>query len=135
MSTKTKKRRRTDGSSPEAPTVDEHALSAAAASDSAPVSAPAEPTIVLSAVCTVKDGEALKGELLRHIGEPASVAIDAGSVERIDTAAMQLLCAFVRDRTDRSLQVTWRSVSQSVSEAARLLGVGSMLALPAEAAP
>ncbi|HEY8537246.1 MAG TPA: STAS domain-containing protein [Steroidobacteraceae bacterium] len=125
MSTKTRKRKRTYAPSRQA--------QAPAAVEQTP-SVAAEPTIVLSSICTVKDAEALKGELLRYVDEP-SVAIDAGNLERIDTAAMQLLCAFVRDRADRNLRVSWHGTPQPLFEAARLLGVGSMLALSAEATP
>ena len=90
----------------------------------------AEPLVALASNSTVKDAAALKDSLLRVLDEQSSVAIEAKSVERIDTAIIQLLCAFVRDRAARNLAVTWRGTPQPLLDAARLLGVGSLLALP-----
>jgi anti-anti-sigma regulatory factor len=82
---------------------------------------------------TVKDAAALKDTLLQVLDASGSVAIDARSVERIDTAVIQVLCAFVRDRAARNLPVVWRGTPQPLLDAARLLGVGAMLALPSQA--
>ena len=53
--------------------------------------------------------------------------------ERIDTAVIQVLCAFLRERAARNLAVTWRGTPQPLLDAARLLGVGTLLALPSQA--
>lgn len=139
MSTKTPKRKRASTPITEVtPPAVESAPSAVVESTvemKAPVAAPASSllaTIGLSSNCTVKDAGNLKRELLQLLDEPRSVAIDARSVERIDTAVVQLLCAFVRDRADRNLGVTWTCPTQPLLDAVRLLGVGSMLALATE---
>jgi anti-anti-sigma regulatory factor len=93
----------------------------------------AEPVVSLFSNSTVKDAAALKDTLLQVLDEPGSVVIEAKSVERIDTAIIQVLCAFVRDRAARNLAVTWRGTPQPLLEAARLLGIGGLLALPSEA--
>jgi anti-anti-sigma regulatory factor len=107
-------------------------LSAAA---SAPMAEPAmsEPVVALSSNSTVKDAAALKSTLEQIIEAPGSVTIDAKSVERIDTAIIQVLCAFVRDRAERNLAIAWRGTPQPLFDAARLLGVGALLALPSQA--
>jgi ABC-type transporter Mla MlaB component len=124
MSTKTTKRKRAGAAATDTATPPSSVEIAAVAACSAP-------TIGLSSNITVKDAAALKDVLVRLLDEPAVVAIDAKSVERIDTAIMQLLCAFVRDRAERSLAVTWSGTPSALLDAARLLGVGSLLALPA----
>ena len=96
---------------------------------------PAGPAIALASNCTVKDAAGLKDALLQLLDEPGTVAIDAKSVERIDTATIQLLCAFVRDRSQRNSNVTWVGAPQPLLDAARLLGVGALLSLPQEATP
>lgn len=93
----------------------------------------AEPVVRLFSNSTVKDAAALKDTLLQVLEVPGSVAIDAKSVERIDTAVIQVLCAFVRDRTARNLAVSWHGTTQPLLDAVRLLGVGSLLALPSPA--
>jgi ABC-type transporter Mla MlaB component len=108
---------------------------ASAIGEPMPAAEPSAARIGLSSHCTVKDATGLKNELLRWLDEPGSVAIDANSVERIDTAVVQLLCAFVRERAERKLGVTWTGATPSMLDAARLLGVRTLLALPTEAAP
>ena len=138
MSTKTTKRKRAAApaaTEPAAPAP----VSAPAAAPPIVVSAPpepaggAEPVVSLFSNSTVKDAAALKDTLLQVVDEPGAVAIDAKSVERIDTAVIQVLCAFVRDRAARNLAVNWRGTPQPLLDAARLLGVGTLLALPSQA--
>ena len=58
------------------------------------------------------------------------VTLDATRVERIDTAVLQLLCAFVRDAQASGIVVQWRQSSPALENAARLLNVRACLALP-----
>jgi ABC-type transporter Mla MlaB component len=58
------------------------------------------------------------------------VALDVGKVERVDTSTMQLLCAFVRDRSAQQRKVEWVGDANVIREAARLLGVEELLSLP-----
>lgn len=102
---------------------------AASRADDAVVSTPAA-TVALASNCTVKDAAALKVSLCAVVNEQEPVLLDAGSVERIDTATVQLLCAFVRERAEHSRGVTWQGTSAALLEAARLLGVQTLLALP-----
>jgi ABC-type transporter Mla MlaB component len=101
----------------------------AASTAHAPGDSPAAPTIVLASACTVKDAAALKSALCDALDDERAVALDAGAVERIDTAALQLVCAFVRDRKAQSKAVYWKSVSDAMREAARLLGAAELLCL------
>jgi anti-anti-sigma regulatory factor len=86
----------------------------------------------LSASCTVRDCVALKSALLDLLMDPQPVTINVSAVERIDTAALQLLCAFVRDRHAAGGQVLWTACTESFSEAIRLLGLQKVLAVPDE---
>jgi ABC-type transporter Mla MlaB component len=137
MSTKTTKRKRAVAS--EAPAVPQ-VVSAAVElrNEDAPVSAgdslaTSSPVVSLFSNSTVKDAAALQGTLLQVIDSPGTVAIDAKSVERIDTAVLQVLCAFIRDRAGRNLSVEWRDAPQPLLDAARLLGLEAVLALPSQA--
>lgn len=102
----------------------------AAGVEAAARSAPSQPTIVLASTCNVKDAAELKQSLCLHLDEAAPVKLDVGSVERVDTSTMQLLCAFVRDRSTQQRQVEWVGDSPIVRDAARLLGVEALLGLP-----
>lgn len=103
--------------------------SEAAVADGVAAAAPAH-AIALASNCTVKDAAALKVSLCAVVNADEPVVLDAGSVERIDTATIQLLCAFVRERVERSQAVVWQGTSAALLEAARLLGVQTLLALP-----
>lgn len=84
----------------------------------------------LSADCTVAASAALRSGLLEVLREPAAVTLDIAAVQRIDTAGIQLLAAFVRERESLGLQVEWHGSAPAFTSAARLLGVASVLRLP-----
>jgi phospholipid transport system transporter-binding protein len=85
--------------------------------------------LVLQHECMLAGATALKKSLCTLSAEKGSVTLDAGAVERIDTAALQLLAAFVRDRRLAGRPLKWRAVSAAMAGAARTLGMSSMLAL------
>ena len=121
MSTKKTKRKRA-------------ARSVAAVVDAAAPAQRSHSMIVLASNCNVKDAAELKQTLCLHLDDVAPVRVDVGSVERVDTSTMQVLCAFVRDRSAQQRQVEWLGDATVVRDAARLLGVEAMLCLP-EATP
>jgi len=102
----------------------------AAVVDAAATAQRSQPVIVLASHCSVKDAAALKQTLCVHLDDAAPVTLDVGSVERVDTSTMQVLCAFVRDRSAQQRNVEWLGDTAVVRDAARLLGVESMLCLP-----
>jgi ABC-type transporter Mla MlaB component len=87
----------------------------------------------LQSSCTVRDSVALRQALLGLIDEPAPVTLDVRAVERVDTAAMQVLCAFVRDRSAAGRAVSWLGAPEPLIEAIGLLGMSQTLGLPAAA--
>ena len=102
----------------------------AAVDDAAVPAAPSHPMIVLASNCNVRDAAELKQSLCLHLEQAAPVSLDVGSVERVDTSTMQLLCAFVRDRSAQQLAVEWIGDSPVLRDAARLLDVEALLCLP-----
>jgi ABC-type transporter Mla MlaB component len=91
-------------------------------------------TVVLPVQCLMRDAVDLKLQLLPQLEAEDTVQIDVSKVERIDASVMQVLLAFVRDRTQRQRQVEWLGMNDVIAEAARLLGLQSVLQLPVEAA-
>jgi anti-anti-sigma regulatory factor len=87
----------------------------------------APPVVALASHCSVKDASALKTTLQNAERSEEAVTIDITAVERIDTASMQLLCAFVRDRHARNQSVVWRGTSAALNEAVKLLGAGELM--------
>lgn len=90
--------------------------------------------IVLPAQCTMRDTLELKAQLLKCLESPNAVQIDAAKLEKIDAAGVQVLLAFVLDRAKQDHNVEWCAVNKTMREAARAMGLESMLRLPVEAA-
>lgn len=86
-------------------------------------------TITLAADLGIEHADALKDDLMVALATDQAVVIDGASVERLHSAAIQVLCAFVRDRQSAGLEVQWGSTSQCLREAAELLGVDRMLGM------
>lgn len=83
----------------------------------------------LAESCTIAEAEELKTALLGRLREEREVSIDAGSVRQIDTAALQLLVAFVRDRHGTGGSVCWAARSGAFDKAVALLGLREALGL------
>ena len=93
----------------------------------------ADRSVTLAAECTVAEADALKSELAGRLDEPGPVTVDVSALQRIDTAGLQLLAAFVRDRRTAGRAVEWRGQAPALQAAAGLLGLTDMLELPREA--
>lgn len=91
--------------------------------------APGQATIVLPADCRIAELPALHKQLCAALAQPST--LDGAAVERIDSAALQLLYAFGRDAGARGNPPTWTGASTPLREAADLLGLTQILALPA----
>ncbi len=94
---------------------------------------PTRGRLALSRTCTLAEAQSLKlslAALLRNVN-PVTIELDA--VERIDTASLQLLIAFARERRTGDLEVRWSGQSAAFGEAVRLLGLGGLLAPASQA--
>ncbi|HTX04430.1 MAG TPA: STAS domain-containing protein [Steroidobacteraceae bacterium] len=89
-------------------------------------------SLTLAAECTVAEAESLKAQLVRRLDEAGPVTVDVSAVQRIDTAGLQLLAAFVRDRRTAGRAVQWRGRAAALDSAAGLLGLRDMLELSGE---
>ena len=87
-------------------------------------------SLTLASECTVAEADALKSELARRLDESGTVTVDVTALQRIDTAGLQLLAAFVRDRRTAGRTVAWRGRAAALEAAAGVLGLNSMLELP-----
>ena len=79
--------------------------------------------------CTIREATQLLGQLMLRLEHSAPVYIDAAKVERIDTAALQLLVAFLSDRRARRRAVVWLECSEGLMRAAAALSLTADLAL------
>ena len=92
-----------------------------------------ESSLLLAAECTVAEADALKSELTQRLQRSEPVTLDVSALQRIDTAGLQLLAAFVRDRRTAGRAIAWRGRASALETAAGLLGLRDMLELPGEA--
>jgi ABC-type transporter Mla MlaB component len=97
----------------------------------APAAAAGSSSFTVAAECTVADASSLKSELAKLLDDTGVVTLDIGAVQRIDTAGLQLLATFVRERESHGRQVQWQGNAPSLATAAQLLGLGALLKLPA----
>jgi ABC-type transporter Mla MlaB component len=102
----------------------------AAVGEAAVPARPSQPMIVLASNCTVKDAAELKQSLCLHLDAVEPVTVDISGVQRVDTSTMQVLGAFVRDRSAQQRKVEWLGDASLLRDAARLLGIEQMLSLP-----
>jgi anti-anti-sigma regulatory factor len=93
-------------------------------------------SLKVAAVCTLREAAQFKGQLMARIGEAGDVDIDAGVVDKIDTACLQLLVAFARQLTAEGRKLSWSATTPELYRAALQVGLVDALQLPAvEAQP
>ncbi len=83
--------------------------------------------VALPAECLIASAAELRTTLLNRLSDSGNVRIDASAVERIDTASLQVLAAFARDRRADGLAVEWLDVPACLTDAAALLDLTSAL--------
>ena len=71
----------------------------------------------------------LKILMAPHLAEPRPLLLDAGQVQRVHTAGMQVLCTFVRERRSAGYETRFVGASEGFVDAARLLGLDAHLGL------
>jgi ABC-type transporter Mla MlaB component len=88
-------------------------------------------TLALAAECMVRDASSLKDSLAALLDEPHPITLDITALQRIDTAGLQVIMAFVRERAGHGRSVEWNGTAPALTSAAQLLGLTSLLRLPA----
>ena len=85
--------------------------------------------VSFDAAVGIAEARALYATLGKLFPKQAAIVLHADRLERIDTAAMQVLACFCQAARQRGLAMTWQSPSAAFREAANLLGLASMLGL------
>lgn len=86
--------------------------------------------LVLQADCTLREAAALKARLLELAPGPQGATLEGGGVQRIDTAALQLLAAFAQREKAAGRPLAWASASGVLRDAGNRLGLAAVLSLP-----
>ncbi len=95
-----------------------------------PVQISAESTETLVAFGTdveISGMRALYTQLTPLLARPMALALDAGRVERIDAAGLQILLGLCQSARLRRVPLQWRAVSPAVRQAAQRAGVDAFL--------
>jgi ABC-type transporter Mla MlaB component len=92
-----------------------------------PATGTADVAVVLPPCCTINEISALQ-DCLRAAS--VAVTVDGSAVQRIDTAGVKLLIAFIRERRAAHGQIQWRGASAALIHAVIALGVANALNLP-----
>ena len=87
-------------------------------------------TVVLPADCRIAAQAALQAELAQAL-QHGAIELDGSQVERVDTAALQLLVLLRRALDGHGGTLAWRGSSAALNDAAGLLGLARILELPA----
>ncbi|GAA0705497.1 STAS domain-containing protein [Dyella marensis] len=90
----------------------------------------ADGRVALPADCRIADLAAVKAALEAALSAPAT-ELDGAAVERVDTAALQLLAVFRREAAARGMAVRWAGASDVLRDGAARLGLAQTLELPA----
>jgi anti-anti-sigma regulatory factor len=91
---------------------------------------------VLGAECTIEHAPALHEQLAKVIADRACVTLDFSAVQRCDTAGLQLLASFLRERREAGLAVALTGTSDHFMTTAGVLGLAAFFGAdgaPAEA--
>jgi anti-anti-sigma regulatory factor len=89
-------------------------------------------SLKIAAVCTLREAAAFKAQLLEQLDAGGDVGIDAGAVDKIDTAGLQLLAAFARKLASEGRGLSWSATTAELHKAAAQVGLLEALQLPAE---
>ena len=79
--------------------------------------------VEFSDIFDITVAEEYRLKLLDALNKLQSVNLLAKKVERADTAALQMLCAFVKDANTAGISVNWHEPSKNLRQAAELLGL------------
>ncbi|MGN6705340.1 MAG: STAS domain-containing protein [Rhodanobacter sp.] len=85
--------------------------------------------VCLPADCRLAAQAELKAQL-QQVLLHGDIVIDAQALERVDTAALQLLVLFRRELEHNGGALAWRGANEVLREAAALLGLEQSLNLP-----
>jgi ABC-type transporter Mla MlaB component len=87
-------------------------------------------TFALPAECVIANAGSLR-ESLVSLAKVADLTLDASALQRLDTACLQLLAAFVCERRMADHAISWTGAPALLADRAQLLGLAEALALAA----
>lgn len=92
------------------------------------------PLATVGADCTIEHATGLHKQLLKMLADRACVTLDVTAVKRCDTAGLQVLATFVRERREAGLPVELKGATEAFVGPVTLLGLGTLFGLDIQAA-
>ncbi len=89
-----------------------------------------ETRVTLDGALDVSAAKQLRERLSTALDAGCPVVVDASAVDRVDTAALQVLISFSRDAERQEMAVRWADPSDSLCDTAAFLDVSRFLGLP-----
>jgi len=86
-------------------------------------------TFALNKSISISTINSFYNELKNILQTPTTVVVDASEVVFLDTAALQLLCSWYSEATNRGIKIKWKNAEGILLESANLLGVAAYLGL------
>ena len=80
----------------------------------------------LGADCTIEHAPELQKQLAKVLADRACVTLDFSAVKRCDTAGMQVLAAFIRERREAGREIELASMSDNFLATVNLLGLSAL---------
>ena len=80
----------------------------------------------LGADCTIEHAPELQKQLAKVLADRACVTLDFSAVKRCDTAGLQVLAAFIRERREAGRDIELASMSENFLATVKLLGLGAL---------
>ena len=75
----------------------------------------------------IADVDELYARLLASLADSKQVTFDCSQIERIDTAALQMLFSFSKESEIHGQPISWGSASEVFVKNARLLGLATLM--------
>lgn len=76
--------------------------------------------------CTIAQAADMKAQLVRLLARPAGVTLDLSAIRRVDTAALQVFSAFIRERRSAGRAVECQGASEAFLVTADVLGLRAL---------
>jgi phospholipid transport system transporter-binding protein len=80
-------------------------------------------------ILDVAGSSELKKQLDKVFRRKSPFELDGSAIERVDTAALQVLLAFARESHNRKKELGWSEVSEPLMNASTLLGISRELGI------
>ncbi len=89
-----------------------------------------ENVVTLGESLTIQEVAGMLETLRRSLELGGTVTLNAGDLDQVDGAGIQLLCTFVKEAVNQHIEVKWSATAEKLQSAAELLGLLEVLNLP-----